>query len=516
MPTHDTPSELVREAEQQLELAMQHHKAGRLPVADRHYARALELQPQHSQALRLRGVLARTRGQLRLSLQLLKVAVEHAPDSAQAHAELGLSYMASNDLHNAEQCLRTAQTLNPEATNIPANLGALLQYRGHLREAIELYRDVLAQDSAEFEVRCNLVKALADAGNIDSALDAAESAVADANGGRGTLAAKGAVLVDARRYGAAAEVLRAAVTHDPADDMARVNLALCHTELDESEAAISCLQTALGSNPHNARAAADLINNLSRAGDHGAALDLGEQFLRAHPGERMVVGSYALALHNANHAPRADDLTNCGMLVQVFDMTTPPAFASLDEFNAALRELLLADPSLLDDPIGKATTGGAQTGELNLHTAPALKSFAALVNDTVRAAVTTYAARGLDSHPLMQVATAGWHLRAWGTVLKGGGRQSPHMHPLGWLSGVYYVDLPADMQADAANAGWLEFGAPPDRYYCSDPPATQSYAPAAGRLILFPSWFWHRTLPFGSSAARISIAFDVMPDFADR
>ena len=104
----------------------------------------------------------------------------------------------------------------------------------------------------------------------------------------------------------------------------------------------------------------------------------------------------------------------------------------------------------------------------------------------------------------------------WGTVLKGGGRQSPHMHPLGWLSGVYYVDLPADMQADAANAGWLEFGAPPDRYYCSDPPATQSYAPAAGRLILFPSWFWHRTLPFGSSAARISIAFDVMPDFADR
>ena len=32
-----------------------------------------------------------------------------------------------------------------------------------------------------------------------------------------------------------------------------------------------------------------------------------------------------------------------------------------------------------------------------------------------------------------------------------------------------------------------------------------------GRLVLFPSWFWHRTLPFAQAGERISVAFDVMP-----
>jgi len=32
-----------------------------------------------------------------------------------------------------------------------------------------------------------------------------------------------------------------------------------------------------------------------------------------------------------------------------------------------------------------------------------------------------------------------------------------------------------------------------------------------GRLVVFPSWYWHRTLPFAQPGERISIAFDVMP-----
>ncbi|MEE4185553.1 MAG: putative 2OG-Fe(II) oxygenase [Gammaproteobacteria bacterium] len=512
----DAQPETIREAEQQLGLAMDHHQAGRLAAADRHYARVLELVPVHSQALRLRGIVARTRGHLQQSLQLLSAAVEYAPTSARAHAELGLTRMASGDLQGAEHSLRTARMLTPNAINVLTNLGALLQHRGHVREAVDLYREVLAQDSDEFEVRCNLIKALADTGDIDTALREAEAAVAAAGGARGTLAAKGAVLVDARRYPAAAAVLRAAVAQDPADGMAQVNLALCYAELGELQPAIGCLQTALEHNPHNARAAADLVNALSRSGEDAAAVGLGEHFLAGHPGERMVTGSYALALHNAGETRRAAELTDCSTLVQVFDLAAPAPFASPDAFNAALRQLLLADGSLLNDPVGKATTGGAQTGELDLDSAPALRGFAQRVNAAVREALATYRSRGLATHPLMQVATPDWHLRAWGTVLQAGGRQSPHMHPLGWLSGVYYVDLPAGMDATDPQAGWLEFGAPPDRYYCPNPPATSGFAPAAGRLIVFPSWFWHRTLPFSSSASRISIAFDVMPSFADR
>jgi hypothetical protein len=32
-----------------------------------------------------------------------------------------------------------------------------------------------------------------------------------------------------------------------------------------------------------------------------------------------------------------------------------------------------------------------------------------------------------------------------------------------------------------------------------------------GRLILFPSYMWHGTVPFRATAARTTIAFDAVP-----
>jgi len=88
------------------------------------------------------------------------------------------------------------------------------------------------------------------------------------------------------------------------------------------------------------------------------------------------------------------------------------------------------------------------------------------------------------------------------------------MHPLGWLSAVYYVALPDDMSSADEHAGWLEFGRPPDRVACRKQPPTRLIEPAAGKLVMFPSWLWHSTRPFESrqqQGQRISIAFDVMP-----
>ncbi|MBL0965493.1 MAG: hypothetical protein IBJ05_01405, partial [Blastomonas sp.] len=36
-------------------------------------------------------------------------------------------------------------------------------------------------------------------------------------------------------------------------------------------------------------------------------------------------------------------------------------------------------------------------------------------------------------------------------------------------------------------------------------------APAEGRLVIFPSYMWHGTLPFESVGHRMTVAFDAMP-----
>ena len=42
-------------------------------------------------------------------------------------------------------------------------------------------------------------------------------------------------------------------------------------------------------------------------------------------------------------------------------------------------------------------------------------------------------------------------------------------------------------------------------------PELTTFRPEPGMMLLFPSYFFHRTLPFQSHETRISIAFDVMP-----
>jgi len=46
--------------------------------------------------------------------------------------------------------------------------------------------------------------------------------------------------------------------------------------------------------------------------------------------------------------------------------------------------------------------------------------------------------------------------------------------------------------------------------------AELSVRPEVGLLVLFPSYFWHGTLPFHSEQLRLTVAFDVVPDMSTR
>ena len=158
------------DAHQALQAAMRCHQEGRAYDAELHYAKALELDPKNVQALRLRGVLARERGDVETAVQLLRKAADHEASNAEPRAEIALTLMMAGDLQGAEDAFRATLTLAPNAIDVLANLGALLQHRGHLNAAIDIYREILAQDDAEVEVRCNLAKALADRGDTAAAL----------------------------------------------------------------------------------------------------------------------------------------------------------------------------------------------------------------------------------------------------------------------------------------------------------------------------------------------------------
>jgi len=85
-----------------------------------------------------------------------------------------------------------------------------------------------------------------------------------------------------------------------------------------------------------------------------------------------------------------------------------------------------------------------------------------------------------------------------------------HVHPQGWISSAYYVSVPAEVEDETERSGWIKFGEP--RFPVPGADAERYVKPRAGRLVLFPSYMWHGTMPIHGDEARMTIAFDAVPE----
>ncbi len=116
----------------------------------------------------------------------------------------------------------------------------------------------------------------------------------------------------------------------------------------------------------------------------------------------------------------------------------------------------------------------------------------------------------VEGHPLLGRARSDLRIAgSWSVLLGPGGRNVVHSHPQGWLSAVFYADVPPAAVMGAAPAGYLQLGAPPAELGTGLAP-TLLIAPLAGKLAIFPSTTWHGTEPT-HGGERLNIAFDVVP-----
>jgi uncharacterized protein (TIGR02466 family) len=99
--------------------------------------------------------------------------------------------------------------------------------------------------------------------------------------------------------------------------------------------------------------------------------------------------------------------------------------------------------------------------------------------------------------------------RMWAVVMREGGHQEAHIHPSSRISGVVYAKVPGSIRDSNDRSGWIEFGRPHSDFFEPETLATRMFKPQRGRIVLFPAYLYHRTLPLDGDDHRISIAFDV-------
>jgi uncharacterized protein (TIGR02466 family) len=188
-------------------------------------------------------------------------------------------------------------------------------------------------------------------------------------------------------------------------------------------------------------------------------------------------------------------------LVSVLDLADklPP----LDRLADVLRSVHTARGEYLDQSV----RGGTQTdGPLFSRIEPEIRALRSAVSDAVKSYVVDLPTD--PRHPLLR------HRRdrlirfsgSWSVWLRSEGFHVSHVHPQGWVSSALYVALPTAVDADR-KAGWLQLGQPRPELGVEVGP-TAYVEPKPGRLVLFPSWMWHGTIPF-PAGERLTVAFDV-------
>jgi protein O-GlcNAc transferase len=139
----ETPSPATFTLQQALDLAVQHHVAGRLAEAEGIYRGILAAHPENPQALHLLGVLGGQIGQTEAGIQLIRRAIALKPDFADAYNNLGCALSTRDQPDEAIEAFRNALRIQPDNSSARLNLGTAMIQSGLASETLALLKELL-------------------------------------------------------------------------------------------------------------------------------------------------------------------------------------------------------------------------------------------------------------------------------------------------------------------------------------------------------------------------------------
>jgi len=284
-------------------------------------------------------------------------------------------------------------------------------------------------------------------------------------------------------------------------------------ELGDSEAAEREFRSVLATDPDEPASCRMLCRLLRRDGRVAELLAACEDLAGRGAANAQMLFNWGWALALAGDRERARRLMFEPERLAQIEIQAPAGFADIGAFNAALAEEILSNPNKVGDfpEEDEANRGSRRVDNLFAGRRTDLIDLLLRAIEAEVACWTPPARPGFDPWPRLRPAAA--RLRPWGLIQRRDEYEEGHIHPTGWLSGVYYLKIPAAVSAAGPGPGCIEFG-PPSAVARAMPDLAPvgRYLPKEGMLILAPSHFQHRTIPSGIDEHRISIAFDVVPE----
>jgi tetratricopeptide (TPR) repeat protein len=476
------------------------------------YRRALTLDPQSPAAISGLGAVLNDLGRPGEAETVLRGAArdEGAVWRALIAHNLGVALEKQGRLPEALAQFDLALAHAPDHPRTQRNRAKTLERLGRHEEAVESYRRSLARDPTNAHAHEELNALLYRMGQDAAFLTSYDEALRRAPQAGALLLHKGAFLMRTERFAEARDCFAQAAAMAPDAAGPQAGLAAAYAGLGRTDLAIAANEKSLALRPNDAETKINLASTLIEAGDAKRALRLTDDVLALLPLDQGALAVREVALRACNDA-RAERLADYERHVRVFDLDPPAGFSSMEAFNIALNARLDALHTDRREHFDQTLRRGTQTNEpLFAGDDDLVRALRGRIEQAIAAYIAALAAEDAD-HPLAARRTGGFKFAgSWSSRLHDGGFHTNHIHPRGWISSCYYVEAPDAVADESARQGWIKFGEPCFKTTLGEP-IRRAVKPAPGRLVLFPSYMWHGTIPFRAARARTTIAFDAVP-----
>jgi tetratricopeptide (TPR) repeat protein len=420
------------------------------------------------------------------------------------HHNYALALRRQDKNEKALEHFTQAGTLDP-ALPSDAFRAEILQDLKRYDEALEISRQAIARDPANPQLHKFHNELLYRLGRSDDYLKSYDDAPRTAP----LLLSKAFFLSHEKRAAEALETYSQAASLAPDDTLAAAGVANALTRLGRHGEAMAAFDTLLARHEDDAGLFGCAAEAALLGGDPEKAAALCERGLALDPYDQIALSTLGTAWRLMGDA-RDETLNGYDTLIQSFELEPPAGFSSMEDFNAELNAWLDRVHPATREYLGQSLRGGTQTPDEIFGKGHELIE---KIRGRIDEAVARYIA-GLkedDKHPFLARRTKDFaYAGSWSSRLRDCGFHVNHIHPAGWISSCYYVDVPKVVEDEKARQGWIKFGEPIFDVALKDP-IRRAIQPRPGRLVLFPSYMWHGTVPCHDAQARTTIAFDVVP-----
>lgn len=427
------------------------------------------------------------------------------PTSAVAFHNLASTLGDAGRQADAERAAKQAMRLGLDAPETRLVCARAVQALGRFDEAERLFHEALKRRPLYLDALHDLAQLhWMRSASVDEAVRPLDAALAMASAEPELLLLKAQVLSTVGDGAGALALLRRASAALPGHS--RLANALAHAALQAGEAgeSLAAAQRAWSLAPDESATQVARIDAWLVLGEWRQAEQAALAWQSRAPFDQHVLARLATAWRLLGDA-RYAELYDFDGMVSVLSLATPPGWASLTAFLSDLAGVLQAEHRYRTHPFDQSIRDGSQVPNILQLPHPAARALAQAIEPPIR----EHLARLGRGHDPVRALNHGRYATqgGWSIRMQAGGHHVNHVHPEGWISSACYVEAPAALEG---RQGYLKLGEPGIPLEPL-PPAERFVEPQLGRIVLFPSYMWHGTVPFTADGARMSVAFDLVP-----